>query len=343
MKNKWFGMAAGVVVLIALLSGCGGGANEAANSGAGGAVVEEPAAEVDPMEALPPPFEVVYGEDLRADICEGCELAGNEAVGEQLRALATSVAVLVRPEALIFGNEGVRINAYSLSERMAIQYNAPMCEGERFAEQPAPGFCTGFLVGEQTLVTAGHCVPDREACKNTNFVFSFRADDNGGIESISPEQVFGCEQLLEVRREPEMGLDHALIRLDRTVDSPGLVVSAADELVEGAPLAVIGHPNGLPQKLSADGVVMENDLSQPYFMATLDTFGGNSGSPVIDLERMVVVGMLLGGEQDYDLTSESCYQVRVCEEDGSNCSGEAVGRMSSLPALYMEWYEEGIP
>jgi V8-like Glu-specific endopeptidase len=155
-------------------------------------------------------------------------------------------------------------------------------------------------------------------------------DENNAVSPIDPSQVFGCDQVLEMQREPENQIDYAIIQLDRPTGLPFVDLSQESDLELGTGLAVIGHPNGLPQKLAAFGLVLENDPAFPYFVASLDTFGGNSGSPVIESDNNQVVGMLVSGEQDYELTDAGCYAVKVCQQDGSNCSGEAVMRVDFL-------------
>ena len=320
----WWKWGVVFLVLVLLLAACAPGAPSEANVEEG-SYAEEPAAE----GADQPPIQVVYGEDGRLDVCSNC--SSSEGLDDpNLQEIASSIAILVRPEALIVSGEDVQLNAYSLSEKIEITKGAPMCEGQRFSDQPAPGFCTGFLVGDQILLTAGHCVPDQAACEHTAFVFSFQVDENNEVRPIEATQVFGCDQVLDFKIDPEDHVDYAIIRLDRPTGLPYVSVPQVDNLDLGSGLAVIGHPNGLPQKLAAFGQVLENDPPAPYFIASLDTFGGNSGSPVILSENDRVVGMLISGEQDYELTADGCYAVKVCQQDGSNCSGEAVMRIDFL-------------
>jgi V8-like Glu-specific endopeptidase len=65
-----------------------------------------------------------------------------------------------------------------------------------------------------------------------------------------------------------------------------------------AKLVVIGHPSGLPQKVSDDGQIL-NNKEEDFFVTNLDTFGGNSGSPVVDLNSGMIEGILVRGEEDY--------------------------------------------
>ena len=70
---------------------------------------------------------------------------------------------------------------------------------------------------------------------------------------------------------------------------------------------------------------------ESQFVTNLDTFGGNSGSPVINTDSYKVVGILVGGDQDYvQSTEELCVEVNRCELSGVGCTGESVTKMSYL-------------
>jgi hypothetical protein len=60
-------------------------------------------------------------------------------------------------------------------------------------------------------------------------------------------------------------------------------------------------------------------------VANLDTYGGNSGSPVFNATNHQVEGILVRGENDF-VTNGSCYVSLVCPTTG--CRGEDVTRCS---------------
>jgi V8-like Glu-specific endopeptidase len=82
---------------------------------------------------------------------------------------------------------------------------------------------------------------------------------------------------------------------------------------------VIGHPTGLPTKVSAGANV--RSVNDVYFVANLDTFGGNSGSAVFNAETGEIEGILVRGERDYRYNSaRGCYVPNTCVNLG--CRGE---------------------
>jgi hypothetical protein len=124
--------------------------------------------------------------------------------------------------------------------------------------------------------------------------------------------------------------DFAVVRLDRPVQGhQPLSVRRSGAVSVGQPLMVAGHPAGLPLKVAAGAQVRDN--SHPYyFSSNLDTYGGNSGSPVIDVASGQVEGILVRGNTDFVLSGKGrnrCYASNVCSDSG--CPGwEDVTRTS---------------
>lgn len=322
-----------LMLIVLVLSACGGddAADRAADNNADNGGMENMAGEdnananyndagADEEIGEEQPFLVIYGTDDRGEACQNC--SSDQAHPDQrLQELAGSVAVLIRPNVIYQEYEGefIRLFSYSLDERIKALYGAPLCEEERFVSQPAPGFCSGFLIDAQTLLTAKHCVPDQAACDNTRIIFNYQIGLDGGPDTILSEDIFSCESV-----QAASDSDFALVTLDRPSSNPPLSINPVDTLFQGDELAVIGHPNGLPKKIASNGALLQSKTGDAYFIASLDAFAGSSGSPVFDLISYEVVGMLVGGEQDYLLNDDACYEVKLCRPDGGDCSGELV-------------------
>ncbi len=123
--------------------------------------------------------------------------------------------------------------------------------------------------------------------------------------------------------------DFAIIKLDRPVAGrTPLKVRTSGKVDASSELIVIGHPSGLPSKVTEGGSLRLND-NGVYFVANLDTFSGNSGSVVLDAKTGIVEGILVRGENDYiPGPGGSCNVVNVCEE--GKCRGEDVTRITNL-------------
>lgn len=274
-------------------------------------------ANVDPM-ADP---KVIYGSDDRIDLYQIKGLSS-----PILRSLAGSTVALMRASDVSVSGETASFKTVSY----ASSYN--LCRDEPFYEQETAAFCSGSLVAPDMIMTAGHCVRTEAACKATKFVFGFGIAVKGQLpRSVPAKEVYGCAQLIG-REEVGKGADWALIRLDRRVDNHApLSISRTGDAKNGTKIFVIGHPAGLPTKI-AGGASVRDASPKGYFVANLDTYGGNSGSAVFNAASGNVEGILVRGEVDYETRpGQQCNQSKRCPDDG--CRGEDVTKISVLAGL----------
>jgi V8-like Glu-specific endopeptidase len=201
-----------------------------------------------------------------------------------------------------------------------------LCKEERFWEQHIGAFCSGSLVAPDIIMTAGHCVTSDESCADTKFVFGFSiAKEGESPDSVPAGEVYGCAKLLGRLQEAE-GADWALVRLDRPVSAHKPLKLSSGSVSQGDPVFVIGHPAGLPTKVAGGAKV--RDASKPgFFVANLDTYGGNSGSAVFNGKTGLVEGILVRGDQDY-VQKGDCEVSKVCPDDG--CRGEDVTKIANV-------------
>jgi hypothetical protein len=206
-----------------------------------------------------------------------------------------------------------------------------LCADEPFFEEPSGAFCSGALVGEDLLITAGHCVKSASNCADTKFVFNYSITKEGLFPtSAAAADVVGCKEIVD-RKQEGTGADYALIRLDRKITNhKPLKINRELDLKPGDKVGVIGHPSGLPVKIAfGDSEVRTTD--QPgFFVANLDTYGGNSGSAVFNTKTGLIEGILVRGENDF-VYSNGCRISNVCPADG--CRGEDVTKISALSSL----------
>ncbi len=255
--------------------------------------------------------DVIYGEDNRYDLADYPSTQVHPTLVHQW---ARSTAAFIHSSFLELKSGGqVEIHAQTLEER-------GVCSYEPFAQQIAAGNCSGFLVGEDLLVTAAHCVsPD--SCNGYQVVFDYKISDFSRPDQLSVDRsaIYSCSEILEYKLDMQTNDDQALIRLDRKVtDRTPLQYRKQRAPFVGDPLLVIGHPSGLPTKVADNARVQTvNDV---YFTANLDTYGGNSGSPVFNLRNGMVEGILVRGQQDYFFNGQ-CQQSVVLPWDTQNAEG----------------------
>ena len=110
--------------------------------------------------------------------------------------------------------------------------------------------------------------------------------------------------------------DWVLLRLEHPVTHLGPLSPprfAAPRL--GQPVYTLGHPCGLPLKLADGASVLA--LEGGMFRSDLDTFTGNSGSPVFDAATHALVGLVVEGQKDQGdfepVPARGCYVARQVE------------------------------
>ncbi|MBI2423892.1 MAG: trypsin-like peptidase domain-containing protein [Candidatus Hydrogenedentes bacterium] len=251
---------------------------------------------------------VIYGEDDRLDVFEE--------TNPDRMAWAASTCALVDPTQLTENGDGT----YELGVREFRVSGLPACDGEPYADQPVAAFCTGFVVGFDLIATAGHCVDDFTLA-STRFAFGFQMlDAQTPRTALDSSQVYQAVEIVAWELN-DSGADFAVVRVDRPITAAGarpLPLRKAGTIPVGARVGVIGHPAGLPAKIAfGENSVVRDSVNEGYFVTNLDTYGGNSGSPVFSAETGLVEGILVRGEADYVFGS-NCFR--------SNVLADAAGR-----------------
>jgi V8-like Glu-specific endopeptidase len=262
----------------------------------------------------------LYGEDRRRDFYE---------IQDPIQlAVVNSVGALVKPNHYIETPDGVELVGKSLG------LEKKLCSGQNYETQPVVSYCTAFVVGQDLIATAGHCVP--ADLKSIRLVFGYRTvrpyeNDIHVIKVIPKTQVYKVVDIVKCKydgwdkenaqcigngkggRTP----DYAVLRVDRPIrDHQALPLDTSRGVAVQQELYVVGYPLGLPTKLADQGVVREVS-DEGYFVSNLDTFAGNSGSPVLLSGSLMVEGILVRGENDF-LYQGTCQVALVCPE-GTDC------------------------
>ena len=269
---------------------------------------------------------VIYGEDNRIDMSS--QDGGDELTEEQTQNLEATVA-LIRKEKLKGSDDGIT----ELVSTVSLGAAEKLCEEEPFYSEPVAAACSGFLVGADKIVTAAHCVNTKKTCKNFKYVFGW----NNNLENtkkIPSENIYSCSKLVESKYSYNGGPDWAIIKLDReVVGRTPFTLDIYDVEIGKEEVSVIGHPSGIPAKIAPGGLV--RSIGDHYFMASTDTYRGNSGGPVVRAGTTNVVGILVQGEADYEIDrTRGCRVSKKCKQDA--CRGETIIKTSS----YIRYLEE---
>lgn len=261
----------------------------------------------------------IYGEDNRADYYEADRV---------YQRLADSTAALFR-------SRDVRLDAsrgtaeIDLGKTIGGKFH--LKEGERYGDQPFGSFCSSFLAGEDLVVTAAHCFREYApedtniSYKDTLFVFGYAVEAAGRFPTEVPAgNVFAFKELVSAKYDKN-GADYAVIRLDRKVpaDRFPLAINRGAAPAAGARLFTIGYPSGMPVKIAGSASVRRVNADKGFFVTDLDTFAGNSGSPVFNAETMLIEGVLTRGGTDYIHTESDGVSYYDPQRPGGYAAGSA--------------------
>ncbi len=252
----------------------------------------------------------IYGKDSRQEAIVG------ETVTEQ--AFRATAVLLPRRSFNRTSQEGnyLSLDAYSIDKRHRL------CEADTFGSQPAPGFCTAFLVAPDIMVTAGHCINSLSMCQNTAILFDFGVDKEGKAPTeFKDDQVYLCEEVIAHRSDASTGVDVAVIRLDRpTTNREPFSVHSIRTAEKGESVHALSYPYGGPAKVINDSVVRNAAVDQSFFVTNIDGFAGNSGSPVFSADH-ALLGFIVRGDQNLR-EKNSCFEQPHCS--ATKCRGEDV-------------------
>jgi V8-like Glu-specific endopeptidase len=294
-----------------------------------------------PVAALHAGNKGIYGTDDRKDYYE---------VGRVWQAQADSVASLwdVSMVSKVSGG-GYLLSTRMFGNKIFNMQGDKFCPSEPFLDQPTGAMCSGTLVGDDLLLTAGHCINSQHDCDSMKAVFGFNIRTYGGkAPTMVPDSaVYSCKEVVASKNEASPraaaayggalhDLDYAVIRLDRKViGRKPLPLDRGAEVEKGTPLMTIGHPVGLPAKIAGGAEVLNPRTGEAFFDANLDTYHGNSGSGVFNARTGLLVGILARGRDDFKQTPAGCFVSSVLPDKPAD-GAESVTKVSLVAGFIPE-------
>lgn len=221
-----------------------------------------------------------------------------------------------------------------------------------FYRRPRPtGRCSGVLVGDNRILTAGHCLGP--PCSELVFVFDYAAEYPGhplgnpipgpGQVEIPQEDIFLCEEIEHFNdpvapgTEPDeafatgpglgvLQTDYALVRLVGSVSAERVPIPIERTLETdiGDPALITGHPRQIPTKAEVQPIT---GLSGNIVSAPFNVLGGSSGSGVVNLATGKLIGVARYGPMQTPASQEP-----GCEGLYDLCFGcSTMGAQATLP------------
>jgi len=271
----------------------------------------------------------IYGRDNRLEYFEA---------PAELKTAARSVAALFSSDRLRKEADHYVIQSIQHVSIWGSEY--PLCSGENFRQQPFAAFCSAFLIGPDRIATAGHCVVNN--CEDIWVAFDYLLDKQNAIPKTLPaNNVYHCKKVLQEANAEQGSYDFTILQLDRpVVDRLPLPLRRSGKISDGEKISVIGYPMGWPMKIIAEDATVRDNKSADFFVTDLDSFHGNSGSPVLSIDpsranSLLVEGILTSGQTDFIATDQGCATTHVCTSQDSEvfgCQGEQATRAEWLPS-----------
>ena len=204
------------------------------------------------------------------------------------------------------------IELFDPSSAFHMPQDQPLCAEEPFIGQATLPVCSGFLVGPQMIATAAHCVKEPGSLGAFRIVFGFvqQSSTPGDFPKLYPgTHVYEAARMVKFGFNQEVGIDFALIELDRPEEMPcvwPLPIRHEGAITTGTQVGVIGYPQGLTRKYTFGNEITVQNVFDNHFIANIDSYQGNSGSPVINPATGIVEGVLMmGPTQEYTASSNN--------------------------------------
>lgn len=233
-------------------------------------------------------FAIIFGEDDRLEHFE---------VNRRYKEYARSIAVIAPARNIERNGADYRWRLEHIPTLGETEIDGKrISPDERFVDQPRCGVGTAFLIAPDVIVTAGHCVINTEGevtVRDKYIVFDYHINHTTQSvdEDIPSENVYRCVDAVVIEFDAGAGRDFAIVRLDRPVEGRTPLDVRQDGRIENnTRLVQIGHPLGLPLKIAINARVRNNDPHQ-FFLGDIDSFPGNSGSPIMDASTGIVEGI----------------------------------------------------
>ncbi len=166
------------------------------------------------------------------------------------------------------------------------------------------GFCTGALIATDLVLTAGHCVLERDGTPIAAERLTFRAGLTEGValaefavvRTVVPEGYTGVGPL----PPEEMRRDVALLQLAAPIPAAVAAPFVVQSPGEGTEVSVVSYAEGREDALSWQRVCSVLGKREGLIALDCDVSFGSSGAPVLDrsMGRARIVSIISSGSAE---------------------------------------------
>lgn len=229
----------------------------------------------------------------------------------------------------------------------------------RFINQPILADCTGFMITQDIMITAAHCLPDgynTAGIKKSTYIVSdlvYESQKHMTSNSLnfkfSSEQINAIEEVLfwgkPTAPKAVSDTDYAIVKLKKPfLNIQPLKLKRNYMAAFNAQIGILGYGLGLPLKGNTVGrIAVKTDVQQKIFRTFLDTGGGNSGGPVFDNASRSVIGIYIASPSDWVPCDRSTLYSRDTCESNAPETVEQIASDKNAPKSFVEKLREKFP
>lgn len=246
-------------------------------------------------------------------------------VDKSLQQLADSVVAIMNKTAIAYDEASGKYKTMTLS---TVNENMGLSSGATFSGQKTLSFCSGALVADNLVLTAGHCINNNSADPHyfdkVYVVFGWRQTGRGKYNTtFSPDQVYEVERIISHKLTGSIGnmdsyQDYALISLKQRVSGRAPLTierSHGEGIGVGAYVFASGYPMGMSVKITDPADATIKAVGKHGYATDLDAFGGSSGGPVFDSYTRRICGVVItANAKQFKYTTNREFRLRYRED-----------------------------
>lgn len=154
-------------------------------------------------------------------------------------------------------------------------------------------FCTGFMIGTTSFLTAGHCFDCQplfaeHGATNIGLAFNYQLSESDSKET-EPVAIYRAKGIKENGRCLDNSLDYAVLETTCTPYQRFGKVKLSSHLGTNPNYAITQHPNGTVKKIGFGTLLAKS--KNGLFAHNIDTMPGSSGAPLGKLSTKKAVGV----------------------------------------------------